>query len=159
MAAPATQPVDPTQHARHEGHLAHCVTASIAVDADTAFAFLADGMNQSYWALGSWDRRAVGDGVFVGTSLFNGSELYVRVIPRPETLVVDFETGRSPDALAHHVEARVIPGPTLGRPAGTCVVTLTIWRSTEVDDATWELLGHCFATEIQMIRGRLELRF
>jgi hypothetical protein len=159
MAASESRPVTTTPQQHHEIHLAHCVTASVAVAAETAFEFLADGLNQSYWALGSWDRRALGDGVFVGTSLFNGSELYVRVIPRPETLVVDFETGHSPDSLAHHVEARVIRGTTLGRPADTCVVTLTIWRSTDVDDATWELLEHCFATEIQMIRGRLEFRF
>jgi hypothetical protein len=139
--------------------LAHCVSAAVAVDAETAFAFLADGMNQTYWALGSWDRRPVGDDVYVGTSLFDGSELYVRVLPRPELLLVDFETGRSPDALAHHVEARVIPGETLGGQPHTCVVTLTIWRSEDVDDAAWDLLGHSFATEIQMIKGRLELRF
>lgn len=159
VPAPDTHPVDATSDHTRGSHLAHCVTASVAVDAETAFEFLADGMNQSYWALGSWDRRSLGDGIFVGTSLFDGSELFVRVVPRPETLVVDFETGRSPDSLAHHVEARVIRGETLGRPAETCVVTLTIWRSDDVDDATWDLLGHCFATEIQMIRGRLELRF
>jgi hypothetical protein len=129
------------------------------VDADTAFAFLADGMNQTYWALGSWDRRPVGDGVFAGTSLFDGTELFVRVIPRPEVLVVDFETGRSPDELQHRVEARVIPGEPLGRPPRTCVVTLTIWRADDVTDPAWELLGHSFATEIQMIKGRLELKF
>ena len=139
--------------------VSHSVSAVVAVDCDTAYAFLADGMNQSYWALGSWNRRAVGDGVFAGTSLFDGTELFVRVLPRPELLVVDFETGPSPDALEHRVEARVIAGGTLGRPPSTCVVTLTIWRSADVDDVTWELLGHSFATEIHMIKGRLELGF
>lgn len=139
--------------------LARCVSAAIGVDARTAFAFLSDGMNQSYWALGSWNRRRVGDDIYAGTSLFDGTELFVRVLPRPETLIVDFETGRSPDTLEHRVEARVIPGETLGRPPGTCVVTLTIWRAEEVDEQTWDLLGHSFATEIQMIKGRLELGF
>jgi hypothetical protein len=139
--------------------LAHCVSTAIAVDPDAAFAFLADGMNQTYWALGSWNRRAIGDGVFAGTSLFDGSELFVRVIPRPEIRVVDFETGRSPDEVEHRVEARVIPGQSLGRPPRTCVVTLTIWRAEDVTDAAWELLGHSFATEIHMIKGRLELGF
>ena len=139
--------------------LAHCVSTPIAVDAETAFAFLSDGMNQSYWALGSWNRRLVSDGIYAGTSLFDGTELFVRVLPRHETLSVDFETGRSPDTLEHRVEARVIPGETLGRPPQTCVVTLTVWRSEDVDEPTWDLLGHSFATELQMIKGRLELAF
>jgi hypothetical protein len=138
---------------------AHCVSTLVRVDAAKAFDFLADGMNQTYWALGSWDRRQVAERTFAGTSLFDGRELFIRLVPDEEHLLVDFETGRSPDALAHHVEARVIPGPTLGHPDGTCVVTLTVWRSAEVDDAAWELLWHVFETEIQMIRGRLELAF
>ena len=138
---------------------AHCAATLAQVDARKAFDFLADGMNQTYWALGSWDRRQIGDRTFVGTSLFDGRELVVRLVPDEERLLVDFETGRSPDSLQHAVEARVVPGPTLGHPEGTCVVTLTVWRGADVDDAAWELLWHCFETEIQMIRGRLELGF
>lgn len=139
--------------------LAHCVSSSINVDPDTAFAFLSDGMNQSQWALGSWNRREVGNGIYAGTSLFDGSELFIRLTPRSDLRIVDFETGPSPDALHHRVEARVIAGETLGRALDTCVVTLTIWRAEGVDDSTWDLLAHSFATEIQMIKGRLELGF
>ena len=136
---------------------AHCVAVRVQVEPERAFRFLADGMNQGYWALGSWDRREVEDGVFVGTSLFDGRELYVRPVPRPETVSVDFETGRSAGELRHHAEARVVPSEILGGERGSCVVSLTVWRSADVDDDTWELLGHTFATEIHMIKGRLEL--
>lgn len=139
--------------------LAHCVSTTVNVDPATAFAFLSNGMNQNYWALGSWNRREVGSGVYAGTSLFDGTELFVRLTPHPELRVVDFETGPSPDALRHSVEARVIPGETLGQSQETSIVTLTIWRAEGVDDDTWDLLGHSFATEIQMIKGRLELGF
>lgn len=139
--------------------LAHCVSTVIDVEPDAAFAYLSDGMNQSHWALGSWNRREVGNGVYAGTSLFDGSELFIRLSPRSDLMIVDFETGPSPDALRHSVEARVIAGETLGRGSDTCVVTLTIWRAEGIDDATWDLLGHSFATEIQMIKGRLERRF
>jgi hypothetical protein len=139
--------------------MTHCVSVVVGVGSDSAFAFLADGMNQTHWALGSWNRRAHGDNLFSGTSLFDGTELFIRVLPRPELLIVDFETGPSPDALEHRVEARVIPGETLGRSPSTSVVTLTIWRAAGVDDESWDLLGHTFATEIHMIKGRLELGF
>ena len=39
------------------------------------------------------------------------------------------------------------------------MITLVIWRADGVDDDRWELLGHTFPTEVQMIRGRLELDF
>ena len=63
---------------------AHCVATLVQVDARKAFDFLADGMNQTYWALGSWDRREVGERTFVGTSLFDGRELFVRLVPDEE---------------------------------------------------------------------------
>lgn len=133
------------------------VAALVAVEPEEAFAFLADGLNQRYWALGSWDRRKIGDDLFAGTSLFDGSELVVRLIPRPELLLVDFETGPTADALAHAVTARVIAGPVLGHPAGTCLLTVTVFRAAAVDDDTWQRLWHIFETEIHMIKGRLEI--
>lgn len=136
---------------------AFSVGTVVAVPAAEAFGFLADGMNQQYWALGSWDRRRLGDDLFAGTSLFDGSELTVRLIPRPELGIVDFETGPSPDALAFAVQARVVEGATLGHPAGSCLLTLTVFRAASVDDDTWERLWHVFETEIHMIRGRLEV--
>ena len=135
------------------------VAELVAVGADEAFAFLRDGMNQRFWALGSWDRRDLGDDVFVGTSLVDGTELYVRVIPHPTLLLVDFETGATMESLAHEVEARVVPGPTLGRAQGTCLVVLTVFRRAAVVDASWEQAWHMFETEIQMIKGRLERGF
>jgi len=135
------------------------VAELVDVGADTAFAFLADGMNQRFWALGSWDRRDLGEGVFVGTSLLDGTELYVRPIPHPALLLVDFETGDDPMSLAHEVEARVIPGPQLGRAEETCLVALTVFRTAAVADASWEQTWHMFHTEIRMIKGRLEQGF
>jgi hypothetical protein len=135
------------------------VAELVGVGADTAFAFLEDGMNQRFWALGSWDRRDVGDGVFVGTSLLDGTQLYVRPIPNPSLLLVDFETGEDPTSLAHEVEARVIPGPTLGHAEQTCLVVLTVFRRAAGGDESWEQAWHMFHTEIQMIKGRLERGF
>ena len=60
---------------------AHSASTAVNVSADVAFTFLADGMNQSYWALGSLERRALGDDLYVGTSMFDGQELYVRLRP------------------------------------------------------------------------------
>lgn len=138
---------------------AFSVSSLVAVDAEQAFAFLADGMNQRYWALGSWDRRQLEADLFAGNSLFDGSELLIRVVPRRDLLLVDFLTGTSREALDHHVEARVIAGPTLGHPPGRCLLVLTVYRDATSDDELWNRLWHVFETEIHLIKGRLEIGF
>ena len=139
--------------------LAHEASIEVAVPAEQAFAYLADGMKQGEWALGSWNRRPVGDGVFVGNSLFDGSELSIRLTGHPEHLLVVYDVGPSAEHLSPLVWGRAVPGPVVGLPADHCVVTLTVWRGATTSDTTWELLSHTFPTELHMIKGRLELGF
>ena len=138
---------------------AHEAAIQVDVPAAEAFAYLSDGISQGDWTLGSWNRRAVGDGIFAGTSLFDGAELLVRLIPHADLLLVVYEVGRSASDLLPLVWARVVPGPVVGLGAGSCVVTLVVWRGEDVGDDAWELLGHTFAAEVHMIKGRLELGF
>ncbi len=102
--------------------------------AETAFAFMADGLKQDHWALGSMGREALGDGLFRGKSSFDGADLYVRLESYPDLLLVDYSTGPSPEELVPHVEARIRPGSWLGREDSVSVVTLTIWRWAEADE-------------------------
>jgi len=137
---------------------ANAHSASIAVDvtADVAYAFLADGMNQSYWALGSLERRDLGDDLYVGTSMFDGKELYVRLRPNAELRLVDYFLGADPENLVHLVESRVVPGEELGRPPGTCVITNTHWRPEAATDEEWTMTYYLWKTEVYLIRGFLE---
>ena len=135
---------------------AHSASIAVDVSADVAFAFLADGMNQSYWALGSLERRALGDDLYVGTSMFDGQELYVRLRPNAELRLVDYFLGADPDSLQHLVESRVIPGEELGRAPGTCVVTNTHWRPEDMDADEWTLTYYLWKTEVYLIKGHLE---
>ena len=73
-------------------YLAAFVSIVLAIDADTAFEFMASGMNQTYWALGSWARVDEGDGVVSGTSLWDGSKLYIRIEAEPKLRLVDYYT-------------------------------------------------------------------
>ena len=141
------------------GRHAHEVSVEVAVPAERALAYLGDGMNQGQWALGSWDRREAGGGLYAGRSLFDNSELFIRLTTDEQRLLVVYEVGTERDDLAPLVWARVVPGPVLGLGDDRCVITLVIWRAEGVDDDRWELLGHTFPTEVQMIRGRLELGF
>jgi hypothetical protein len=138
---------------------AHAATTMVAVPADTAFAYLSDGLKQSDWTLGSWHREQLEDGLFRGTSLFDGSDTFVRLCPDANSLLIDYWVGPSPEAMLRVNAARVVPGPAVGRPEGTCLVTLLKWRTPEQSDEDWARACVTFDTEIHMIKGRLELGF
>jgi hypothetical protein len=140
------------------GH-AHEASIEIAVPAAAAFSYIASGMKQGEWALGSWNRREAADGIFLGNSLFDGSELAIRLTAHPELMLVVYDTGTSADDLRPLVWGRVLPGPVLGLADDHCVLTLTIWRAAGMSEGDWELMSHTFPTELRMIKGRLELGF
>lgn len=139
--------------------LFHAATAQVGVPAETAFAYLGDGLRQADWALGSWKRIQVAEQLFRGRSLFDGSEVYVRISTNPEALLVDYEVGPAPDQLRRVNAARVVPGPLLGWPETTCVVSLMKWRSAAQSDDVWDRLCAAYDAEIHMIKGRLEVGF
>ena len=139
--------------------LSHASSTIVEVEAEAAFTYLSDGLKQSDWTLGSWNREHLGDGLFRGTSLFDGSATYVRLEPDPARLLVDYWVGSSPEALLRVNSARIVPGPALGLPDGTCVVTLLKWRAPAQSDEEWERNRATFDTEIHMIKGRLERGF
>jgi hypothetical protein len=141
------------------GGLFHGASAEVAVSAETAFAYLADGLKQSDWALGSWEREQIGERLFRGVSLFDGSETLVRISANPGALLVDYEVGPSLEALLRVNSARVVPGALLGRAGEGCVVTLMKWRTPSQGDAEWRRACLTFEVEIHMIKGRLELGF
>jgi hypothetical protein len=134
--------------------LFHAATAEVGVPAEQAFEYVADGIRQGEWTLGCWDRERVGDDLYRGRSLYDGRETYVRVLPRRELLLVDFEVGAAPDALVPRISARVRP-----RGKGACIVTLTAWRTPDQDDESWQRTCDLHQAEIHLIKGRLELGF
>jgi hypothetical protein len=136
----------------------YAITAATEVNAPatTAFEFMADGLKQDHWALGSMNRRALGDGLFIGQNSFDGSDLYVRLVSDPELLLVDYSTGPSPEELTPRVEARIRPGSWVGLEDSSSVVTLTIWRWDGCDEEDWQFHHHLWRTEIRLIKGAIE---
>jgi hypothetical protein len=136
----------------------YCHTASTLVDrsAEVAFAFMSDGMKQTRWALGSWDRRRLGPDLLVGTSLFNAKETFVRLVVDPAQLVVMYYVGASAEALQPRNMARIVPGPAVGRDPGSCIVTLCTWRAADTPDDRWRLTCVSHKTEMYMIRHLIE---
>jgi hypothetical protein len=139
--------------------IVHAASVEVAVPAERAFDYLSDGLAQGDWTLGSWNREQVGDNLFRGTSLFDGGDTYVTLLPNAEALLVDYLVGSSPEEMLRVNAARVVPGPLVGRPEGTCVITLMKYRTPSQSDADWQRACVTFDAEIHMIKGRLELGF
>lgn len=137
------------------------LTASILINAPAhvSFDFMADGIKQAYWALGSWDRRVFRDDIFVGTSLFNNSESYVRLVSHNNLKIVDYHCGVDPDDLKLAVQARIIDGWTLGVGKEKSIITLTAWRGGNTSDEEWGRTEHVWQTEIHLIKGRIEIEY
>ena len=136
----------------------HCHSSSIAVDrpAEAAFGIMAEGLSQGRWTLGSYDRREVEPGVFVGTSLFSGKETFVRLrVDRPR-LLVDYDVGPSLAALRFRNMSRVIPGEALNMGPDRCVVTLLSWRMADQSESAWMQTSTSHEAEMFLIKGLLE---
>lgn len=135
-----------------------CAGIEVDVPAETAFEFMADGLKQDHWALGSMARKEVEDGLFHGNSSFDGSDLYIRIDSDPDRLLVDYSVGDTATDLLPHVEARIRRGSWIGLAAGDdhCVVTLTVWRWPGADQDEWEFHEHLWRTEVRLIKGAIE---
>jgi len=120
-----------------------------------ALAHLSTQAGMSRWILGLWDCHEVETGLFQGASLFDGASGWVRVVVDAARGQVDYQVGATPTALKPRIRASVIDGPTLGYPAGSCMVTLAAWRTSDMDDARWARLMHTHETEIELIQAQL----
>jgi hypothetical protein len=90
-----------------------------------------------------------------GSSLFDGGEAVVRLIPVPEQRIVDYEVGSDPDRLVRRISARVVPGDDVGA-AGSSLVMLTAWREGSMDDERWHRLVVAHEAEILLLRHGIE---
>lgn len=135
-----------------------CHSSSVAVNcaAAAAFAIMSDGIAQGRWAWGSFNRKEVAPGLFMGHSVFTGKETYVRLIVDPDRFQVDYEVGSSPTAMQFRNMSRVIPGELLRLEPNRCVVTLMSWRLATQTDADWAQFCTVHEAEMFLIKGLLE---
>lgn len=135
--------------------LVHATSRLCSTMPERALAHLSTQAGMQRWVLGLWNCREVGAGLFRGESLFDGAAGLVRVRIDRERGVVDYHVGSSETTLVPRIRAEVVDGPVLGHAAGTCVVTLTAWRTGDMSEERWARLVHTHETEIELIRAQL----
>lgn len=136
--------------------LCHTVTAEIAVPAESAFRYLADPVKLGLWALGCFDTHSTGkNGLYKGTSLFDGSEAWFRIETDPKRFLIDYHVGDSKQQLPR-ISTRIVPGPNYGQDAEHCMVSMMAWRTSDMSNHRWQRLCATHDAEILMIQAQLE---
>lgn len=136
-----------------DGELCHTVTAEVAAPARVAFDYLADGAKVGEWALGALAAKRIGT-----SDVFESKEhgIAFRVDADAKRLVIDYHVGGDAKNLVMRISTRVIPGESMGRGAGTCLVSMAAWRPKSFDDRRWSRLKAFHDAEIHLIREKIE---
>ncbi|WP_425049468.1 hypothetical protein [Psychromarinibacter sp. S121] len=135
----------------------HAVTARVAVGAEAAFGFLSDPIALGGWSLGCMNTAPVpgAPGVYAGRSLFDGSETRFAIDADPARGVIDFLLGDA-GAMVPRISIRIVPADVCGLGGAECLVTMSAWRASDMDDTRWQQLCACHEAEIHLIRAQCE---
>lgn len=135
----------------------HITSVEIEGSAPKVFEFIQTPENLDRWTFGTWEIEIDEDGLVHGTSLFDGSPVYVRVDADPNRMIVDYliaDTRGGP--LIPRIMARVTPGDRLGKPVTRSVLSLMTWRIAGSDDFAWHRLTTIHETEILLVKSIIE---
>jgi hypothetical protein len=88
--------------------------------------------------------------------LIDQQVVWARIEAIPSVGMISYHVGSMPDALQPRIMAKVVPGETLGRPAGSSLISLLAWRDASMDDSRWQQLRDCHRVELRMIRNLLQ---
>ena len=117
----------------------HITSVVILKAASDVFARMADVRNLNRWSFGTWKTEILPDDLVLGTSLFDNSQVYVRIDKDEARLSIDFLLG------AH---------AALGDDQS--VLTFIAWRSETMDDDRWRRLTASHEMEAVLVKSLIE---
>lgn len=136
--------------------LVHTCAARVNAPARVAFDFLADPQALGRWSLGALNvKETATKGIYTGFSMFDGSQAWLAIDPRPELLLIDYRVG-TPDNLIPRIFARIVPGKVVGLSDDQCYVSLTAWRTATMNAERWYRLRASHEAEILLIDSQIE---
>lgn len=135
---------------------AHMTTLRVDAPAERVFDFLSDPIRLGRWSLGCFQTEAAEQpGVFTGLSLFDGGRGWYSIEADRPRLAIDYLVG-APDRLVRRIAARIMDGPPLDHPAGSCLVSLMAWRPANMGEERWRRLCASHEAEIWLIKAQIE---
>ena len=92
----------------------HITSITVNSAAENVFERMADAANLHRWSFGTWKTEIAADGLVLGTSLFDGSRIFVRIDKDEARLIIDYHLGADPKKLVPRIQLRVVPGGHVG---------------------------------------------
>jgi hypothetical protein len=135
-----------------------CYTVSVEVDrpSNIVFEYLSNPKKIGRWALGCFDTHPVGkEGLYKGTSLFDGSETWVRIEVDVQRFIIDYCVGDS-DHQVPRIFVRIMPGTIYRNDSSRCIVCMTALRTKDMSEPRWHRLCATHDAEILLIKSQLE---
>jgi len=137
-------------------NLSHIVTSTVNVQASQAFEHLASPENLGRWALGCMDVNPTATvGVWVGTSIFDGTSAHVEIETNERSGIILFSVG-SAERRAPWIMLRVMASDEAGLADGCCYVSLIAWRPGTMTDERWHRVCVAHEAEIYLIKDQCE---
>ena len=134
----------------------HVASAVIAAPAGRVFTFMGDPAMLPRWSFGAWEIERLEGDVVRATSLFDRSQVLVRIVTEPRTLSIDYHLGQSPETMQPRINVRVVPGPVVGLGGEACVLTFLAWRGAAMTDERWRRLTASHELEAVLIKSLFE---
>ena len=134
----------------------HITSITVNSAAEDVFERMADAASLHRWSFGTWKTEIAADGLVLGTSLFDGSRIYVRIDRDKVRLIIDYHLGADATKLVPRIQLRVVPGSHLGLGDDQSVLTFIAWRSETMDDERWRRLTAAHEMEAVLVKSLIE---
>ena len=135
-----------------------CDTAIVRINcpAHEGFDFVSAASNLSLWSFGAWSVDIDETGLIQGKSIKDGSSIFVRIVPYPEQLLIDFLIGSDAGCLTPRIYIRILPGSAMGGQNEECALMMTALRVDDMDDDRWADLKVAHAFEVSLLKAAIE---
>lgn len=134
----------------------HITSVIVMRSGEDVFTRMAEVKNLHRWSFGTWKTEISPDGLVLGTSLFDGSQIYVRIDADAVRLLIDFHLGADAKKLVPRIQLRVVPGGQVGLGDDRSVLTFIAWRSEAMDDDRWRRLTASHEMEVVLVKSLIE---
>lgn len=136
-----------------QSHITSIVVNCPALD---LFTRMSDMRHLHRWSFGTWKTEILPDDLVLGTSLFDGSLIYVRIDKDEARLIIDYHLGTDAAKLVPRIQLRMVRGSHVGLGDDQCVLTFIAWRSEAMDDDRWRRLTAAHEMEAVLVKSLIE---
>jgi hypothetical protein len=134
----------------------HIASITVECHSGAVFAFMSDPEKLDRWSFGTWQTEISPNGLVIGTAIFDGSKIMLKIDADLHRLSIDYHLGTEPHNLVPRINVRIVPGPIVGLTDDACVLTLIAWRTASMDDERWRKLKASHEFEVVLIKNLIE---